>query len=366
MMLVNHITEKTQKERVVRLEGLASIGRLAVNLIHELNNPLDGIRRYLRLMLDQMSDDDPKRVYAEQIQEGLMRISSVVDGLVDLTRANTSNSGPTDIKRSIEQAVFRHRDQISAQNIKIESEFDGDIPDIVNADVGYVFMNIVKNAIQAMPNGGTLSIQARMPSPQLLEALFSDTGSGIPRESWEKIFEPFFTTKKSGQGIGLGLFISQEVVENYGGAISVKSELGKGTTFTVELPIYKGKVLVMDDEKYIRDLISGMLSTIGYRVITTVDGAEAIELCKEAKEAGRPYDAVILDLTIPGGMGGKETVQRLLAIDPGVKAIATSGYSDDPILTDLHEYGFQGALHKPYHLEDIDRVLNMVIKDTNN
>ena len=352
---------KTLGKRLVRQEGFAGIGRLAIGLIHELNNPLDGARRYLRLLIGQMPENDQKRMYVEQIQNGLLQISNVVDGLMDLTRASMSSSGLTDVKQSIEKALFFYRRWILSQNIKVEIEFCEDVSTFVNADMEYVFMGIVKNAIQAMPDGGVLSIETKMSSPQLFEARISDIGSGIAEDVKENIFDPFFTTKDPGHGIGLGLFIGQEIVESYSGTIEVETELGKGATFTVKLPMYKGKILVMDDEKHIRDIASGMLSSIGYKVIVTRDGAETIELYKEAEELGRPYDAVILDLITPGGIGGKETVQRLLEIDPAVKAVVSSGYSNSPIMLDFRKHGFSGALSKPYCLEELGHLLDAIL-----
>ncbi len=360
MKFINGATEK----KLVRLEGFASIGRIAISLIHELNNPLDIIRRYVRSLHDQMAKDDPNREYVEQIQNGLMRISDVIGGLIDFTRANTSKFGPTDIRQSIEQSLSFYRQQISAQNIIVETEFDENIPTIMNADIGCVFRNIVENAIQAMPNGGTLSIAAEMCSPQLLRARFSDTGPGIPDELKESIFDPFFTTREPGQGIGLGLFISREIVESYSGTLEARSVLGIGTTFAVNLPMYRGKILVMDDEKHIRDLTARMLNNIGYKVITTMDGSDAIELYKEAKDSGRSYDAVILDLTVPDGMGGEEAIQRLLEIDPEVRAISSSGYINDPVVANFRDYGFRNTIHKPYSLEALDTLLHAVITST--
>jgi CheY-like chemotaxis protein/anti-sigma regulatory factor (Ser/Thr protein kinase) len=304
------------------------------------------------------------RMYVEQIQDGLTQVSSVVEGLIDLTRANTSSAlrtEPAEVKQLIERSLVRYRELISSQNIKVETGYGEDIPTIRNADVEHVFANIVKNAIQAMPDGGTLSIKAHMLSPRLLEVSFSDTGPGISDELRESIFEPFYTTKDSGQGIGLGLFISQEIVESYSGTIEVRSEQRQGTTFVVRLPMYRGKVLFMDDEKHIRDLASGMLSSMGYKVVTTIDGSETIELYKDARDSDTPYDVVILDLTVPDGMDGKDTIQRLLKIDPAVKAIVSSGYFDDPILASFREYGFRGALSKPYRVEDMDKILDAVI-----
>jgi len=224
-----------------------------------------------------------------------------------------------------------------------------------------VFTNIMKNAIQAMPNGGKLSVNARMLSQRLFEVKFSDTGIGIPDEIRERIFEPFFTTKELGQGVGLGLSISQEIAKRYDGSIDVESEPDRGTTFTLRLPINKGRILVMDDEKYMRDLTSDMLSSLGYKVITAIDGTEAITLYKEAKDSGHPYSAVILDMVVPGGKGAVEAIKGLLEIDSEIKAIVSSGYSGNKIMAGFEEHGFKAAITKPYKISQLDELLHEVI-----
>lgn len=235
---INDITEqRAAGKKSTGPQKLVSMGRLSANLAHELNSPIDGILRYMRLLLNEMPEDDPGRIYAEYAQDGLMRIANVVRGLLDFARKSTSIFSPTDIPKSIRWVLSSFGEQISAQNISVEAEFDENIPVIMNTDVEQIFMNIVKNAVQAVPNGGTLSVKARMLSPQLFEARFSDTGPGIPDEIREMIFDPFFTTKDFGQGIGLGLSISREIAEGYNGSIDVESELGKGTTFVVRLPV---------------------------------------------------------------------------------------------------------------------------------
>jgi len=357
----NNTDQKIPEEKLVKLERFASIGRLSIDLIHQLGNPLDGVSRYSRLLLAQMPADDPNRMYVEQIQNGLTRITNMVGELMAFTRTSIPDSGSTDIRKSIERSLFFFSEQISTQNIKVETELDEDISVVASTEMEHVFTNIVKNAVQAMPDGGTLTIKAKMHSPQLFEARFNDTGPGILEELRKRIFIPFFTTKELKQGVGLGLFISQEIVESCDGSIEVESELNKGTTFIVRLPIYKGKILVMDDEKHIRDAVAGMLSSIGYKVITTVDGAKAVELYRQAKDSGSTYDAVILDLTIPGGMDGKEAIQRLLQIDPTVKAIVSSGYRNNPIITDFRKHGFKNSICKPYWIGDLDKVLHEVI-----
>ena len=241
MLIIDDITEqRILEKKLIRSEKMASIGRLSSNLAHELNNPLDGVLRYVRLLLNQMPEDDSRRIYAEQARDGLMRMANMVRGILDFARRSTPVFAPTDIAQSIRRILSYFSDLISTQNIRVEAEFDENIPVVLNADVEQIFMNLIKNAIQAMPNGGTLSINVRMRSSRLLEARFSDTGPGIPDGIREMIFEPFFTTKDVGQGVGLGLSINQGIAESYNGSIDVESKLGEGSTFIVRLPISKG------------------------------------------------------------------------------------------------------------------------------
>ncbi|MBU0699452.1 MAG: response regulator, partial [Proteobacteria bacterium] len=200
------------------------------------------------------------------------------------------------------------------------------------------------------------------------------------------IFDPYFSTKEMGpeKGLGLGLATAYSIIHKHGGQIVVESEVGIGTTFTIYLPAdaktFKkgppekatrpkkvtartGKVLLMDDEKMIRDLAKNMLERFGFDTDVAKDGANAIKLYKKAMDSGKPYDAVILDLTVKEGLGGKDAVKSLLKIDPQVKAIVSSGYSNDPVITDFKEYGFIGALAKPYSMEDLHDVLNKVTNE---
>jgi len=249
MLIFDEIDDqRTDEERLIWLKKLASLGRLSANLAHELNNPIDGVLRYIRLLMDQMPQDDPRKIYAELAQDGLMRMSSMVREILDFTKRNRIVFRPTHIPRSIRQTLRFFGDQLSAQNIDVETEFDENIPVILNADVEQIFTNIIINAIQAMPNGGTLSISVKMLSEELIEARFTDTGPGIPDEVRERIFEPFFTTKGINQGVGLGLSISQEIAKNYDGSIDIESEVGKGATFIVRLPIGRTGLIVYQME----------------------------------------------------------------------------------------------------------------------
>jgi two-component system cell cycle sensor histidine kinase/response regulator CckA len=349
--------------RAVSSGKLSSIGRLSLNLVHELSNPLDGVRRYIKLLADQTPKMSKEKAYAELALDGLARISKMVRGILDFAREEPSVYSPKDVHYSIEKSLSSLREELSRCKIRVKTEFGKDLP-ASNVDMERITTNIVRNAIQAMTDGGTLLISAKLVSPRMLEIRFADTGPGIPDEIREKIFEPFFTTKNHGQCIGLGLSMCRELVEGHDGRIDVESEIGKGTTLTVRLPLYKGRILVMDDEKSVRDLTSDILSRSGYRVATAVNGDEAIELYKEAMASGQPYDAVILDLVVPGSIGAARALEKLLEIDPDVKAIACSAYQNEPILSDFREYGFKAALFKPYTTKGPDEVVQEVMAGT--
>ena len=353
----------TPRRKAVSSEKLASIGRLSLNLVHELSNPLDGASRYIKLLANQVPERSKEKAYAELALDGLARISKMVRGILDFAREESSTSSPKDVRYSIGKTLFSLREELSRCKIKVKTEFGKDLP-ALNVDMDRITTNIVKNAIEAMTDGGTLFVSAKVASPRVLEIRFADTGTGIPDEIREKIFEPFFTTKNHIQCLGLGLSMCRELIESHDGCIDVESKMGKGTTLIIKLPLYKGRVLVMDDEKSVRDLTSDILGRSGYRATTAVDGDEAVELYKEAMALGRPYDAVILDLVVPGSIGAVRALEKLLKIDPDVKAIACSAYRNDPILSNFGEYGFKGALVKPYITKGPDEVVQEVMADT--
>jgi CheY-like chemotaxis protein len=256
--------------------------------------------------------------------------------------------------------------------------------------LGQVVNNLILNALQAMSGGGVISVScdnvargdrelAKYENRDYVKIQVKDQGSGISAEYLKKIFDPYFTTKHKGNGLGLA--ITHSIIRKHGGHIELTSTPGVGTTFNIYLPasasgavmekesdedvsVFKGRgrVLIMDDEEIIREVAGELLSCMGCEVETANDGAEALEKYKMAHDAGEPFDAVIMDLTVPGGMGGKEAVKKLLEIDPGAKAIVSSGYSNDPIMARFREYGFCEVILKPYTVKSFSSVLHKTLK----
>ncbi|MCG2771502.1 MAG: ATP-binding protein, partial [Desulfobacterales bacterium] len=255
--------------------------------------------------------------------------------------------------------------------------------------IGQVFQNLTINAIQAMPTGGTIKVWAEnltlgtesglpLSAGRYIKISVRDQGMGIPADHLPKIFDPYFTTKQKGSGLGLAS--AYAIIKKHHGHIAVESKQGVGTTFDIYLPAVEqqatpqpaedrellvgtGKILVMDDEDMVREVLGRLLARLGYEAEFAGDGGEAIEMFVQAHGSEQAFAAVILDLTVPGGMGGKETLARLLEIDPLVKAVVSSGYSDDPVMADFQKYGFSGVIAKPYRISELGKILHQVIME---
>jgi CheY-like chemotaxis protein len=255
--------------------------------------------------------------------------------------------------------------------------------------MGQVFHNVLLNARQAVPEGGVVEVRAenermKQDAPPLNAGAYvaisvRDNGCGIAPDILPRIFDPYFTTK--GTGRGLGLATAYSIVAKHRGHLGVDSTLGVGTTVRIHLPASEiapaiqpaavvrkgsGRILVMDDEEAIRMLLEQMLTRLGYEPECSSDGAEAIELYDRAKASGRSFAAVLLDLTVPGGMGGEEACARLRRIDPLVKLIVSSGYSDSPVMSEFHEHGFDDVIRKPYTLAELSQVMSRVVEVRSN
>ncbi|MDD3618535.1 MAG: ATP-binding protein, partial [Desulfobulbaceae bacterium] len=256
----------------------------------------------------------------------------------------------------------------------------------VDIDVGQirqVIQNVVKNSDQAMPAGGTITIRAEnvlidaaqgLPLPQggYVHISLADEGVGIPQKYLARIFDPYFSTRQEGSGLGLAACYS--IISHHDGLITVESEYGSGATFHIFLPASAKtprekimarekirptgkKILIMDDNESILAVAVNMLNFMGYTTATARDGTEAVRLYKEALLEQEPFDGVLLDLTIPGGMGGLEAIRQLTALDPGIRAIVSSGYTGDPVMNDYRDYGFSGIVTKPYDLDRLSQAL---------
>ncbi len=278
---------------------------------------------------------------------------------------------------------------LSGSNAKCGLSIPDDIlpVDIDKGQMNQVINNIIINADQAMSEGGRIKVSVEniegsdektlpLKNIKYVRISIKDTGVGIPKEYLQKVFDPYYTTKSKGSGLGLATGYS--IIKKHKGFIFVDSEPGVGTCFTIYLPasgkdIYKekhkqvkgaaggGRILVMDDEDLIRELCGKILEKLGYEVEYAEEGLEALDLYKKAKESAKPFDAVIMDLTIPGGMGGKKAVRKVLEIDPEAKVIVTSGYSNDPVLAEYKKYGFSGIITKPFKIKEISEAVLQVI-----
>ena len=386
------ITDRKRMElELLKVTQLESLGVLAGGIAHDFNNLLHGILGNISLAKLHLRPEDKAYRFLKQSESAYSLAMSLTNQLITFSR------GGAPLKKTfLIGDLIRDSAQFTLSGSNIKCKFlipDGCCP--VEADEGQmrqVIQNIVINAKEAMPGGGIIQISVEETSvrekelPPLEEGAYvkisaKDHGPGIPKENLARIFDPYFSTKGMGtqKGLGLGLAICYSIVRSHAGHITVESDLGVGTTFHIYLPrsgkdvepapegqksppANSGRILIMDDEQTVTDVAEGFLRLKGYEVVVARDGAAAIELYKEAKLAGRPFDLVILDLTIPGGMGGLDTMQSLHATDPFIKAVVSSGYSNDPVLRDYERYGFKGALIKPYTIETLRELIATIIK----
>jgi len=382
------ITERKKMEQeLLKMQKLDSLGILAGGIAHDFNNVLTAILGNISLAKMRTGPDDKISKTLTDAEKGCFRAKELTQQLI------TFSKGGSPVKRTASLIeLIKDSTTFTLSGSKAKPEFY--IPEnlwLVEADEGQisqVINNLVLNADQAMPEGGIIEIRGEnvilseeeIPSlnkGSYIKIMVKDYGIGITNENLQKIFDPYFTTKQKGSGLGLATTYS--IIRNHDGYISVESEIGKGTAFSIYLPASEkeaakkedvkrdymtgsGRILIMDDEDIVRDVTGDILTMLGYEVDFAKDGKEAIELYKKAKESGKSFDVVIMDLTIPGGMGGKETVKKLLEINPDVKAIVSSGYSSDPIMSEYKSYGFRGVLVKPYNTVELSRVVADVVK----
>ncbi len=385
---VRDITARRKtEEELQKVQKLESLGILAGGIAHDFNNLLTGILGNIDLAMRRLGSDEKAQGWLNNAIKASRRAQELTQQLLTFAKGGAPVKQPVQVTELVEESI---RFILSGSTVRCESDIPGDIW-LVEADKGQisqVVQNITLNACQAMPEGGTMKIRvenvvigegemAPLPSGKYVKLSFIDQGPGIEAHHLSRIFDPYFTTKQS--GTGLGLTICYSIITKHHGLLKSESTLGVGTTFTIYLPALQsreqilsdegtdasprgnGRILIMDDEEHIREIAADMLSHLGYETDQAQDGKEALEKYRQARDSGCPYSAVIMDLTIPGGMGGKEAVSQLLTLDPRAKAIVSSGYSYDQIMADPGKYGFAGVVSKPYDMVKMGTTLHRVI-----
>ncbi|MBN2238639.1 MAG: PAS domain S-box protein [Dehalococcoidales bacterium] len=382
------ITEKrqieTERERAVRLE---SVGTLAGGIAHDFNNILTGVLGNISLAKMDMDPESETYEILNEAEEASLRARDLTYQLLTFARGGEPVKKVTRINRLIRSAAaFGSRGSRTKPDFSIQEDLWA--VEVDEGQINQAILNIVNNAVEAMPGGGKLKITAvnetvtggvsvPLEPGEYVKIIIEDKGIGITPDHLTRIFEPYFTTKQKGSGLGLATTYS--IIRNHRGTITCDSTQGEGTTFRIYLPalpevsvtakegteeIIKqghGRILVMDDEDIIRILLKRLLTDAGYEVELTKNGREAIESYTDAKESGNPFSAVILDLTVPGGMGGEATVAKLREIDPGVKAIVSSGYSTNAAMANYKNHGFDGVVAKPYNITQVLNTLAEVL-----
>jgi two-component system cell cycle sensor histidine kinase/response regulator CckA len=376
------------EEEIQKAQRLESAGVLAGGMAHDFNNLLTSILGNISLAKAFAGQNEKVYKRLAETEKAVMRAKNLTQQLLTFAKGGFPLTRTVDLSNTVvESAEFALR----GAKLKCEYQIAQNLWP-VEADPGQinqVIHNLVINAYQSLPEGGSCRLEAKnvqirdsasipLPEGKYVNISVHDNGSGIPPEHLNKIFDPFFTTKRSGTGLGLPTAYS--IIKKHGGILSVDSEVGKGSIFHIFLPVSdkavltangdeaqpesfkgSGKVLLMDDEKFLLEMVSELLQHLGYSVDTATDGIEALDLYKKGIESGQKYAAVIMDLTIPGGMGGKETIRELKKIDPEAKTIVSSGYANDPILANFKDYGFDAILPKPYEVEELAKTLHKVI-----
>jgi two-component system, cell cycle sensor histidine kinase and response regulator CckA len=391
--IVRDVSDRKQAERDRLVLGkLESTGILAGGIAHDFNNLLTT----MLLNLDMAASNETPAVeiadHLATIRHGVLAAQVLTQQLITFARGGTAMRQSVVLTSLLQDSVPL---ALSGSNVRSAITIAPDLwpTEIDTGQMGQVIRNLVLNAREAMPGGGVVTLraenmllpvgnsQALLPG-KYVQVVVGDQGHGIPAEALPKIFDPYFSTKIRGaqKGMGLGLTICHSILQKHGGAILVESVLGQGSRFTVYLPAststgptpppakpsseehaLRGRVLVMDDEPMVRTVFKTVLQQIGYEAELAADGREAVDLYAKAQYEGRPFDAVVLDLTVKGEMGGEAAARVLRALDPGVRAIVMSGYSDDDVMRQFESHGFKARLVKPFDRDTLRDVLAGVI-----
>jgi PAS domain S-box-containing protein len=391
---VRDITERNKmQDELLRAQKLDSLGILAGGIAHDFNNLLSIIMGNIDLVKDEFKPGADVSALLAETEKASLQAQELTQQLVTFSKGGAPVKNVSSIKEFVKEIK---KSSILGSNIKCEFTLAPDLW-LVEFDEGqmkHAINNMIVNAQESMPDGGTIHLRAEnfnhttggdlpIPEGRYVKISIRDHGVGILEKHLALIFDPYFSTKEMGlrKGMGLGLTTTYSIINQHDGYITAESEVGVGTTFTINLPAHAkdisesepteilkpekprvrtGRILLMDDEEMIRDLGHRILSRLEYDPELAVDGNEAIEMYQKATDSGKPFEIVILDLTVKGGLGGKDAAKKILKINPYAKVIVSSGYSDDPVMTKFREYGFIGALPKPYKIKDMIETLNKI------
>jgi PAS domain S-box-containing protein len=383
VLVFRDVTERNRIEKeLLKIQKLESIGVLAGGIAHDFNNILAAMLGNIALALLDKGMSDASRGFLQEAEKASLRARDLTQQLLTFAKGGAPIKEVSSLVEIIEDSA---NFIVRGKPVACQFSFPDDLyfAKIDKGQISQVLQNIVLNACQAADEHGIIHIDCRNTedieelkstrplNKKYVKIVIRDDGIGIPADVLDKIFDPYFSTKKKGNGLGLA--ISHAIVTKHGGQIFVTSKSGMGTTFTVYLPasplkpetsrseqaalpvVKKLKILLMDDEAMVCEVVKAMLSSLGHEVLLAPDGCEAIRIYEEM---GNTIDLTIMDLTIPGRMGGKDAVQEILKINPAAKVVVSSGYSNDPIMANFKEYGFCAAIVKPYQLQELSKVIS--------
>jgi len=392
--IIEHIRDITQlkraeadrikyEQKIQQSQKLESLGILAGGIAHDFNNLLGGIYGYLYMARSKVCDKEAIE-YLDTTLKTMNRARNLTQQLLTFSKGGVPNLKKEGLKDFLRETICFSS---SGSKVSVQTEIEDDLW-ICNYDpnqMGQVINNIIINAQQAMPRGGRIRVtatnvvfgkndHANLAPGCYARISIADMGIGIPKDLLNRVFDPFFTTKQ--RGSGLGLATSYSIVKKHGGIIDIESEPNKGSTFNVYLPalqeimtdehsktrkdtsIGNGRILIMDDEEVMRGVLTKMLRRKGYSPVAAADGEEALSLFWKSIQQGRPFSGVILDLTIPGGLGGKDVIAEIREKDKQTPVLVSSGYSEDPIIQRPEQYGFNASITKPFSYSELIEVVS--------
>jgi signal transduction histidine kinase/CheY-like chemotaxis protein len=380
------------EKETLRSEKLESIGVLAGGIAHDFNNLLGIVIGNLEMSDRVLDKNDKASTYISAATKASRRAAELTQQLLTFSKGGDPVKKLSNLKEVVRESaefVLHGTSVVLSFDCSSKSN-DSLVAEIDNGQIGQVVQNIIINARQAMHDEGAIIVTCdrvetipginvtSLKAKQYHRIDIRDTGPGIPADIIDKIFDPYFTTKSGGSGLGMASSFS--IVKKHDGFLFADSEEGGGTCFSLYLPAsdsapltvpdnvvnlnqskIKGRVMIMDDQEMLHEVAEAMLEELGYQTVHALDGAEAIEMYRDRVSSNEPIDVVIMDLTIPGGMGGEEAVNGVLSIDESAKVIVCSGYSNDSVMARFTDYGFKGALSKPYNIDELDSMLSQMM-----